>query len=169
MFGNEKLISNLNFKVMRGDRIGLIGNNGVGKSTLLRIMLGQLEAQSGTVKQGTNLEIAYFDQMRRELDGNKSVAEIVGNGRDYIRVNGKDRHVIGYLTGFLFSAKRAMTKVSALSGGERNRLILAKLLARICECHKAHDPDHVRAQRRTPNKARPQSGVTFRIVRTPLA
>ncbi|MEE8119278.1 MAG: ATP-binding cassette domain-containing protein [Gammaproteobacteria bacterium] len=129
-FGDEKLINGLSLKVMRGDRIGLIGNNGVGKSTLLRIMLGQLQAQAGTVKHGTNLEIAYLDQMRRELDGNKTVAEIVGDGREYIRINGKDRHVIGYLTGFLFSAKRAMTKVAALSGGECNRLILAKLLAK---------------------------------------
>ena len=121
------LIENLSLKIMRGDRIGLIGNNGVGKSTLLNILLGKLGPQSGTVKHGTNLEIGYFDQMRRRLDLDKSVADNVGGGRDYIRINGKDRHVIGYLRGFLFTAKRAMTPVRALSGGERNRIILAKL------------------------------------------
>ncbi|MGD8575364.1 MAG: ATP-binding cassette domain-containing protein [Gammaproteobacteria bacterium] len=129
-YGGETLIDGLTMKVMRGDRIGLIGNNGVGKSTLLRIMLGELAPDSGTVKLGTNLEVGYFDQLRRELDPDKSVAEIVGDGRDYIRVNGKERHVIGYLRGFLFSAKRAMTKVGALSGGECNRVILARLFTR---------------------------------------
>ncbi|HLT92204.1 MAG TPA: ATP-binding cassette domain-containing protein [Woeseiaceae bacterium] len=126
-FGGEKLIDGLSLKVMRGDRIGLIGNNGVGKSTLLRIMLGEIVPDAGTVKHGTNLEIGYFDQLRRDLDPDKTVAETVGDGRDYILINGKPRHVIGYLRGFLFSAKRAMTKVGALSGGECNRVILARL------------------------------------------
>jgi ATP-binding cassette subfamily F protein uup len=129
-YGNEQLISHLSLKVMRGDRIGLIGNNGVGKSTLLKIMLGLLEPQIGMVKLGTNLDIGYFDQMRRELDPDKTIAEVVGDGRDYIQLNGKDRHVIGYLRGFLFSAKRAMTPIKALSGGERNRVILARLFTR---------------------------------------
>jgi ABC transport system ATP-binding/permease protein len=129
-YGGERLIDNLSLKVMRGDRIGLIGNNGVGKSTLLRIMLGQLTPQRGTVKLGTNVEIGYFDQMRRDLDPDKTIAEAVGDGRDFIKLNGKDRHVIGYLRGFLFSAKRAMTPIKALSGGERNRLILARLFTR---------------------------------------
>jgi ABC transport system ATP-binding/permease protein len=129
-YGGELLIDNLSLKVMRGDRIGLIGNNGVGKSTLLRIMLGQLTPQRGTVKLGTNVEIGYFDQMRRDLDPDKTIAEAVGDGRDFIKLNGKDRHVIGYLRGFLFSAKRAMTPIKALSGGERNRLILARLFTR---------------------------------------
>ena len=129
-YGNEKLIDGLSLKVMRGDRIGLVGNNGVGKSTLLQIMLGRLEPDSGTVKLGTNLEIGYFDQLRRHLDPDRTVAHVVGEGRDYIRVNGKDRHIIGYLRGFLFSAKRAMTKIGALSGGECNRVILAKLFTR---------------------------------------
>ncbi len=129
-YGDEQLINHLSLKVMRGDRIGLIGNNGVGKSTLLKIMLGLLEPQSGTVKLGTNLDIGYFDQMRRELDPDKTIAEVVGDGRDYIQLNGKDRHVIGYLRGFLFSAKRAMTPIKALSGGERNRVILARLFTR---------------------------------------
>jgi ATP-binding cassette subfamily F protein uup len=129
-FGAEPLIQGFSMRIMRGDRIGLVGNNGVGKSTLLRVLLGQLQPQQGTVKHGTHLEIGYFDQMRRKLDPDKSVAENVGEGRDYIRVNGKDRHVVGYLRGFLFSAKRAMTPVKALSGGERNRVILAKLFTR---------------------------------------
>jgi ATP-binding cassette subfamily F protein uup len=124
---NLNLFRGLSLTILRGERIGLVGNNGVGKSTLLRIMLGQLTPNSGTVKLGTGLEIAYFDQLRRALDPDKTVAEIVGDGRDYIRVNGKDRHVVGYLRGFLFSAKQAMTKVGALSGGECNRVILARL------------------------------------------
>ncbi len=115
---------------MRGDRIGLVGNNGVGKSTLLKIILGEVEPKSGTVKIGTNLEIAYFDQLRRDLDPEKTIAQIIGDGGDYIKMNGKERHVIGYLRGFLFSAKRAMTKIKVLSGGEKNRVILAKLLTR---------------------------------------
>jgi ATP-binding cassette subfamily F protein uup len=115
---------------MRGDRIGLIGNNGVGKTTLLRLLLGELEPQSGTLKQGTNIEIGYFDQLRQTLDLEKSVAYNVGEGRTYIRMNGKDRHIVGYLKGFLFSPKRSMTLVKALSGGERNRVILAKLFTR---------------------------------------
>jgi ATP-binding cassette subfamily F protein uup len=94
------------------------------------LILGELIPDEGTVKLGTNLQIAYFDQMRRELDPNKSIADIVGDGRDYISINGKDRHVIGYLRGFLFSAKRAMEPVRILSGGERNRAILARLFTR---------------------------------------
>ena len=129
-FGENKLINGLSIKIMRGDRIGLVGNNGVGKSTLLKILLGKIQPDSGTVKHGTNLEIAYFDQLRRELDPNKTVADVVGDGADYVKINGKERHVIGYLRGFLFSPKRAMTKVGVLSGGECNRVILAKLLIR---------------------------------------
>jgi ATP-binding cassette subfamily F protein uup len=129
-YSDEPLISDFSLKIMRGDRIGLIGNNGVGKSTLLRLLLGDLQPQSGTIKHGTGLQIGYFDQLRGALDLDKSVAENVGEGRDYITINGGQRHVIGYLRGFLFSAKRAMTPVRSLSGGERNRVILAKLFTR---------------------------------------
>ena len=129
-YDDETLIDDFSIKIVRGDRIGLIGNNGVGKTTLLRLLLGQLEPQTGTIKHGTNLEIGYFDQLRQTLDLEKSVAYNVGEGRTYIRLNGKDRHVVGYLKGFLFSPKRAMTPVKALSGGERNRVILAKLFTR---------------------------------------
>ena len=129
-YTDEPLIENFSIKLMRGDRIGLIGNNGVGKTTLLRLLLGELEPQTGTMKHGTNLEVGYFDQLRETLDPEKSVAYNVGEGRTYIKLNGKDRHVVGYLTGFLFGPKRAMTPVKALSGGERNRVILAKLFTR---------------------------------------
>ena len=129
-YDDDLLIDKLSLKIMRGDRIGLVGNNGVGKSTLLNLMLGRLQPRSGTVKLGTNLEIGYFDQMRRELEPDRTIADIVGDGRDYIKLNGKERHVIGYLRGFLFSAKRAKTPIKALSGGERNRVILARLFTR---------------------------------------
>jgi len=129
-YGDEVLLKNFSLKVTRGDRIGLIGNNGVGKSTLLKLLLGQLEPQEGTVKLGTNLEVAYFDQMRRELDESKTVAEYVGDGKDYLTLAGKERHVVGYLKNFLFTPKRSMTLIKSLSGGERNRVLLAKLLTR---------------------------------------
>ena len=129
-YDGTKVIDDFSVKIMRGDRIGLIGNNGVGKTTLLRLLLGELEPQSGTVKHGTNLEVGYFDQLRQALDEEKSVAYNVGEGRTYINLNGKDRHIVGYLKGFLFTPKRSGMPVKALSGGERNRVILAKLFTR---------------------------------------
>ena len=129
-YDDTPLIENFSLKIMRGDRIGLIGNNGVGKTTLLRLLLGDLAPQSGTIKHGTGLEIGYFDQLRETLDLEKSVAYNVGEGRTYIKLGGKDRHVVGYLKGFLFGPKRSMMPVKALSGGERNRVILAKLFTR---------------------------------------
>jgi ATP-binding cassette subfamily F protein uup len=129
-YGDEHVIQDFSIKIMRGDRIGLIGNNGVGKTTLLRLLLGKLEPQSGTIKHGTNLELGYFDQLRQTLDLEKSVAYNVGEGRTYITLNGKERHIVGYLKGFLFTPKRSGMPVKALSGGERNRVILAKLFTR---------------------------------------
>jgi ATP-binding cassette subfamily F protein uup len=129
-FDDQPLIEDFSIRIMRGDRIGILGNNGVGKTTLLRLLLGEIEPQAGTIKHGTNLEIGYFDQMRESLDLEKSVADNVGDGRTYLNLNGKDVHVIGYLKGFLFSPKRSLMPVKSLSGGERNRIILAKLFTR---------------------------------------
>jgi len=126
-YGGNELLHDFNLRVMRGDRIGIIGNNGVGKSTLLKILLGQLTPDTGSSKVGTNLTIGYFDQVRQELEWDKSVAWNVGEGKDNITINGVDRHVVGYLKNFLFTAARAMTPVSRLSGGECNRVLLAKL------------------------------------------
>ncbi len=126
-YGDSMLIQDFSLRIRRGDRIGLVGNNGVGKSTLLRLLLGEIEPKAGSIKWGVNIQLGYFDQHRRELDQDKTVAQIVGDGREYVTLNSKPRHVVGYLRGFLFSAKRALTPVRALSGGERNRVILARL------------------------------------------
>ena len=118
--------------VMRGDKIGIVGPNGVGKTTLLKLLLGDLEPQAGEIRRGTKLEVAYSDQMRSILDETKTARDIVGEGAEFIDVNGNRRHVIGYLKDFLFTPERAQTAVSVLSGGERNRLLLAKLFTRPC-------------------------------------
>ncbi len=126
-FGSNTVIRDFNLRVMRGDKIGLIGANGAGKSTLLSILLGKLNPQSGSLKSGTKLEVAYFDQLRNQLDLEKTVIDNVAEGRESITVNGASRHVISYLGDFLFPANRCRVPVKALSGGERNRLLLARL------------------------------------------
>jgi len=115
--------------VMRGDRIGIIGPNGAGKSTLLKIMLGELAPLRGTAELGTNIEIAYFDQHRLQLNDKLNALDNVAEGREYIELNGQRKHIIGYLQDFLFSPERARAPITRLSGGERNRLLLAKLFA----------------------------------------
>ncbi|WP_299726481.1 ATP-binding cassette domain-containing protein [uncultured Endozoicomonas sp.] len=129
-FDQNTVIKDFNLRVMRGDKIGLIGANGAGKSTLLSILLGNLEPQVGTVKMGTKLEIAYFDQLRNQLDLEKTVIDNVAEGRESIMINGASRHVISYLGDFLFPANRCRVPVKALSGGERNRLLLARLFSK---------------------------------------
>ena len=128
-YNDKKIIDHLSLRIMRGDRIGLIGPNGVGKSTLLNILLGKIEPQHGTIRQGTKLHVAYFDQLRAALDPEKSVIENVAMGSDMLEINGSKRHVISYLGDFLFTPQRAMTPVKALSGGECNRLLLARLFS----------------------------------------
>ncbi|MBL8814972.1 MAG: ATP-binding cassette domain-containing protein [Planctomyces sp.] len=129
-FGSGDVIRNLNTTIFRGDRIGIIGPNGAGKSTLLRIILGDLQPTSGTVRLGTNLAVGYFDQLRNQLDENKTARQNIEDGTDFVMVNGQKRHVMGFLQDFLFSPDRAHTLVSFLSGGERNRLLLAKMMSR---------------------------------------
>ncbi len=129
-YENKPIVKNFSTVILRGDRIGIIGPNGVGKTTLLNLLLGQLPPQTGTVKLGTKLEIAYFDQLRNQLDEDKSIIENIGQGREFVTINGRDRHVFSYLRDFLFSSERAKVSVKALSGGERNRLLLAKLFTR---------------------------------------
>jgi ATP-binding cassette subfamily F protein uup len=129
-YGDRAVVRNFSTSIMRGDKIGIIGPNGSGKTTLLRLLLGELAPQAGTLRQGTKLEILYMDQMRDQLDLQKSVAENVGEGNDTLVINGKSRHIIGYLQDFLFSPERARSPVSILSGGERNRLLLAKLFTK---------------------------------------
>jgi len=115
---------------MRGDRIGLIGANGAGKSTLIRMILGELPPDSGTVRLGTNLRVAYFDQLREQLDDEATVAETISPGSDWVEIGAERRHIVSYLGDFLFPSQRAKSPVKMLSGGERNRLLLARLFAR---------------------------------------
>ncbi|TYK66220.1 ATP-binding cassette ATPase Uup [Colwellia echini] len=129
-FGDKVVIENLNLLISRNDRLALIGANGTGKSTLIKLIMEKQAATSGKMRSGVNLEIAYFDQHREALDLNQTVQEIVGEGKQEVMVNGRSRHVLGYLQDFLFSPKRARTPVRALSGGEKNRLLLARLFLR---------------------------------------
>eukprot|EP00487_Bulimina_marginata_P000082 TRINITY_DN10156_c0_g1_i1.p1 TRINITY_DN10156_c0_g1~~TRINITY_DN10156_c0_g1_i1.p1 ORF type:complete len:169 (-),score=42.55 TRINITY_DN10156_c0_g1_i1:209-715(-) len=126
-FGDKVVIENLNLLITRNDRLALIGANGTGKSTLIKLIMEKQAASSGKMRSGVNLDIAYFDQHREALDLNQTVQEIVGEGKQEVMVNGRSRHVLGYLQDFLFSPKRARTPVRALSGGEKNRLLLARL------------------------------------------
>ncbi len=129
-YNDQPIVCHFSTMVTRGDKIGVMGPNGIGKTTLLRILLGQLSPLTGTVRLGTNLTIAYFDQLREQLDEEATVQENVGQGYESIQVAGTSRHVIGYLSDFLFSPERARTPVRFLSGGERNRVLLARLFAR---------------------------------------
>jgi len=129
-YGERVLIRNFSTVVQRGDKIGLLGPNGSGKSSLLKILLGQLQPDSGTVKLGTKIELAYFDQLRAGLDPEKSVRDNLAESSDYVEINGKPRHVISYLQDFLFTPDRLRQPVKALSGGEQNRLILARLFSK---------------------------------------
>jgi len=126
-FGEKSVVKNFSTIMMRGDKVGVVGPNGVGKSTLVRLLLGELEPQSGDVKQGTNLDIAYFDQLRGQLRDDLTAMDNVSGGQDMVTVNGETKHIIGYLQDFLFMPARARAPITALSGGETNRLMLAKL------------------------------------------
>ncbi|MDH5534431.1 MAG: ATP-binding cassette domain-containing protein [Betaproteobacteria bacterium] len=129
-FGDRIIVKDLNLRIARGDRIGLIGANGAGKSTVLKLILGTLPPDSGRMRLGTNLAPAYFDQMREQLEPDRTVAETVSPGSDWVEVSGARKHVLSYLGDFLFSPQRAASPVRLLSGGERNRLLLARLFAR---------------------------------------
>ncbi|HEX7474539.1 MAG TPA: ATP-binding cassette domain-containing protein [Dehalococcoidales bacterium] len=129
-YNGVPVITDFSTTVMKGDRVGILGPNGSGKTTLLRILLGELQPSSGSIRLGTNLQISYFDQLREQLDENKTVQENVVEDGDFVIINGKRRHIIGYLQDFLFSADQARSYVSLLSGGERNRLLLARLFTR---------------------------------------
>ena len=129
-WGNKRIVNNFSTRIMRGDRIGLVGANGAGKSTLLKLILGDLQPQSGQVKLGTNIEVAYFDQLRDQLDLDRNAVDNIAGGREFIEVNGKSKHIFSYLSDFLFSGERARTPLRALSGGERNRVLLAKLFSK---------------------------------------
>ena len=129
-FGNKTIIDNFSTTILRGDRIGIVGGNGAGKTTLLKILLNKLSPDEGKVKLGTKMEIAYFDQLRENLDMEKNLVDNVSDGGDFIEINGKSKHVISYLSEFLFTPDRIRTPAKALSGGEQNRAILAKVFSK---------------------------------------
>ena len=129
-FGSRVVVKDFSCRILRGDRIGFIGPNGAGKTTLLKLILGQLEPDAGTVDLGTKLTVAYFDQFREALDDNAAIVDVISPGSDYVDLNGQKKHVISYLADFLFPAERARSPVKSLSGGERARLLLARLFAK---------------------------------------
>ncbi|MEW9899319.1 ATP-binding cassette domain-containing protein [Chitinivorax sp. PXF-14] len=129
-YDGRVLIRDFTTRILRGDRIGLLGPNGIGKTTLLKLILGQLQPDSGSVRQGTNLQVAYFDQFREQLDEEKPIIDIISQGSDFIDIGGERKHVISYLGDFLFPPERARSPVKSLSGGERNRLLLARLFTK---------------------------------------
>jgi ABC transport system ATP-binding/permease protein len=129
-FGANAVVRDFSTRIMRGDRVGIIGPNGAGKTTLLRLLIGEITPDAGEVRQGANVQVAYYDQQREQLDPEKSVFETIGDGNDRVTVNGRTRHVNAYLADFLFPAERASSPVGSLSGGERNRLLLARLFTR---------------------------------------
>jgi len=124
------LVKDLTTTIIRGDKIGLIGPNGAGKTTLIKLLLGQLAPTSGNIKHGTNLEVVYYDQLRAQIEDDKTVADNIANGNTHVTIEGRTRHVISYLQDFLFTADRARTPARVLSGGERNRLLLARLFTK---------------------------------------
>ena len=128
-FGDKRVIDDFSCVIQRGDKVGLIGPNGCGKTTLLKLLLGELKPDAGTVRRGTKLSIAYFDQFRAQLDDDATLLEVISPGSDFIEIAGSRKHVISYLGDFLFPPERARAKVGSLSGGERNRLLLARLFA----------------------------------------
>ena len=129
-FGGRVIVNKFTTNILRGDKIGFLAGNGMGKTTLLKLILGELEADSGRIKIGTNLQIAYFDQMRSQLDMEATLADTISPGSEWVEINGSRKHIMGYLTDFLFSPARAHSPVKSLSGGERNRLLLARLFAK---------------------------------------
>jgi ATP-binding cassette subfamily F protein uup len=139
-FGEKVIVSNFTGTVLRGDKVGLIGPNGAGKTTLLKIILGEETADSGTTRLGTKLNVAYFDQMRTQLNEEASLADTIAPGSDWVEVNGQRKHVMTYLNDFLFAPERARSPVKSLSGGERNRLLLARLFAKPANCLVLDEP-----------------------------
>jgi ATP-binding cassette subfamily F protein uup len=129
-FGDKVILDDVSLRVMRGDRVGILGPNGAGKTTLIRLIVGTLEPDSGRIRRGTNLQVAYFDQLREQLDPEKTISETVSPGSDWVEIAGQRKHVTSYLGDFLFPTRRANAPIRMLSGGERNRLLLARLFAR---------------------------------------
>jgi ATP-binding cassette subfamily F protein uup len=139
-YGEKVIVSNFTGTILRGDKVGLIGPNGAGKTTLLKIILGEETADSGTTRLGTKLNVAYFDQMRTQLNEEASLADTIAPGSDWVEVNGQRKHVMTYLNDFLFAPERARSPVKSLSGGERNRLLLARLFAKPANCLVLDEP-----------------------------